>query len=217
MKRINLDINGQKHEFIVDDNRVLLDVLREDLALTGTKQGCDRKGQCGACTVIVNNKTVLSCLTKVISLDGARVITVEGLGTPDNPHLIQEAFVLSGAIQCGFCTPGMIMTTKALLDANVNPTVDEIKKAFRHNLCRCTGYKKIIEAVQLAARFIRGEITPDMVRPKSTDGFIGVSHPRPSAIQASICESGSEARFPMRAFFLLIFRRPKRCPAWPAW
>lgn len=182
MKRINLDINGQKHEFIVDDNRVLLDVLREDLALTGTKQGCDRKGQCGACTVIVNNKTVLSCLTKVISLDGARVITVEGLGTPDNPHLIQEAFVLSGAIQCGFCTPGMIMTTKALLDANVNPTVDEIKKAFRHNLCRCTGYKKIIEAVQLAARFIRGEITPDMVRPKSTDGFIGVSHPRPSAL-----------------------------------
>ena len=110
------------------------------------------------------------------------MITVEGLGTPENPHLIQEAYALSGAIQCGFCTPGMIMATKALLDTNPNPDVEEIKKALRHNLCRCTGYKKIIEAVQLAGRFIRGEITPDDVRPKPTDGFIGVSHPRPSAL-----------------------------------
>ena len=141
------------------------------LALTGVKQACDRKGQCGACTVIVNGKAVLSCLTKVHSLDAARVITVEGLGTPENPHLIQEAYALSGAIQCGFCTPGMIMATKALLDTNPHPDVEEIKKALRHNLCRCTGYKKIIEAVQLAGRFIRGEIAPDDVRPKPTDGF----------------------------------------------
>ena len=182
MKRICLTINGRAYEFVVDHDRVLLDLLRDDLGLTGAKQACDRKGQCGACTVIVNGKAVLSCLTKVHSLDAARVITVEGLGTPENPHLIQEAYALSGAIQCGFCTPGMIMATKALLDTNPHPDVEEIKRALRHNLCRCTGYKKIIEAVQLAARFIRGEITPDDVRPKPTDGFIGVSHPRPSAL-----------------------------------
>ena len=182
MKRVCLAINGLSHEFVVDPDRVLLDLLRDDLGLTGAKQACDRKGQCGACTVIVNEKTVLSCLTKVVSLDGALVITVEGLGTPENPHLIQEAFALSGAIQCGFCTPGMVMATKALLDTNPNPDVEDIKRALRHNLCRCTGYKKIIEAVQLAGRFTRGEITPDEVRPKPADGFIGVSHPRPSAL-----------------------------------
>jgi aldehyde oxidoreductase len=182
MKRVLLRINGRAHEFVVHDDTVLLDLLRDDLGLTGAKQACDRKGQCGACTVIVNGKAVLSCLTKAINLDGAEVITVEGLGTPDNPHLIQKAYALSGAIQCGFCTPGMIMATKALLDTNLYPTVEEVKRALRHNLCRCTGYKKIIEAVQLAARFLRGEITPEDVRPKSTDGFIGVSHPRPSAL-----------------------------------
>ncbi len=132
--------------------------------------------------MIVNGKTALACLTKVASLDGAQVITVEGLGTPENPHLIQEAYALSGAIQCGYCTPGMIMATKALLDEKPNPEVDDIRWALRHNLCRCTGYKKIIEAVQLAGRFVRGEVTPDAVRPKASDGYIGVSHPRPSAL-----------------------------------
>jgi aldehyde oxidoreductase len=182
MKKISLAVNGFRHEFIVEPDYRLIDLLRKDLNLTGTKQGCDRKGQCGACMVIVNKKTAFSCLTKIADLHGADVITVEGLGTPENPHLIQEAFVLSGAIQCGFCTPGMIMATKALLDINTNPTVDDIKRDLRHNLCRCTGYKKIIEAVQLAAKFVRGEITPDMIRPKQTDGVIGVSHPRPSAL-----------------------------------
>ncbi len=182
MRRVNLTINGRKHAFVVDSDAVLLDLLREDLGLTGAKQGCDRKGQCGACTVIVNKRTVLSCLTKVASLDGAEVITVEGLGTPENPHLIQEAFALSGAIQCGYCTPGMIMATKALLEENADPGVDDIKKALRRNLCRCTGYKKIIEAVQLAARFIRGELTPAMVQPKPGDGYVGISHPRPSSL-----------------------------------
>jgi aldehyde oxidoreductase len=182
VKRVCSTINGRIYEFVVDPDRVLLDLLREDLGLTGAKQACDRKGQCGACTVIVNGKAVPSCLIKVASLDAARVITIEGLGTPENPHLIQEAFALSGAIQCGFCTPGMIMATKALLEGNPDPDVAEIKRALRHNLCRCTGYKKIIEAVQLAGRFIRGETTPDAVRPKPTDGFIGVSHPRPSAL-----------------------------------
>jgi aldehyde oxidoreductase len=209
MKRIGLTINGRKGEFIVDNDRVLLDLLRETLGLIGVKQGCDRKGQCGACTVIVNGKAVLSCLTKVASLDGAKVITVEGLGTPDNPHLVQEAFALTGAIQCGFCTPGMVMATKALLEENVNPTVEDIKHALRRNLCRCTGYKKIIEAVQLAARFVRGEATPDMVRPKSTDGFIGVSHPRPSALAKACGTAAFAGDFRLEgALELAVFRSP---------
>ena len=182
MKKINLTINGRPKQVVVDENMVLLDLLRDHLRLTGAKQSCDRKGQCGACTVIVNKKAVLSCLTKVHKLEGATVISVEGLGTPDNPHLIQEAFALAGAIQCGFCTPGMIMATKALLDSNLNPTVEEIKHALRRNICRCTGYVKIIEAVQLAAKFLRKELTPDEIRPKPTDAKMGVSHVRPSAL-----------------------------------
>jgi aldehyde oxidoreductase len=179
LKSLTLKINGIQRRLAVEEDMVLLDLLREELKLTGTKQGCDRKGQCGACTVIVNDKTVLSCLTKVANLDGAEVITVEGLGTPDNPHLIQEAFVLSGAIQCGFCTPGLIMATKVLLDRNPKPTREEIRIALRNHLCRCTGYGKIIEAVELAARFLRGETTPDKVRPDPKGKQIGVSHPRP--------------------------------------
>ncbi|MBW1779653.1 MAG: molybdopterin-dependent oxidoreductase [Deltaproteobacteria bacterium] len=182
MKKVHVTINGISRQFVVDTDKVLLDLLREDLHLTGAKQSCDRKGQCGACTVIVNGKATRSCLTKVADLDGAEVISVEGLGTPDNPHLIQEAYVLSGAVQCGFCIPGMIMATKALLDQNPDPNTDEIKKALARNLCRCTGYVKIIDAVKLAGRFLRGEITPDEVRPDPQGGMIGVSHPRPSAM-----------------------------------
>lgn len=182
LKKIDLKINGCNKQVVVDQNMVLLDLLRDHFHLTGAKQSCDRKGQCGACTVIVNKKAVLSCLTKVEKLDGADVISVEGLGTEENPHFIQEAFVLAGAIQCGFCTPGMIMASKALLDVNPDPTAEEIKHALRRNLCRCTGYTKIIEAVQLAGRFIRKEISPDEIRPKPTDPVMGVSHPRPSAM-----------------------------------
>ena len=165
---------------IVDPDLTLLDLLRDELHLTGAKQSCDKVGQCGACTVIVDGKAVRSCLLKVAKLDGANVITVEGLGTPENPHLIQEAFVLAGAVQCGFCIPGMIMSTKALLDKNPDPSDEEIKKALRHNLCRCTGYVKIIDAVKLAGRFIRGEIKPEDVRPDPNGPKLGVSHPRPS-------------------------------------
>ncbi len=150
MKQIVMKINGKLHQFVVEPDRVLLDLLREDMLLTGAKQSCDRKGQCGACTVIVNGQAVRSCLQKVANLDGAEVITIEGLGTPENPHLIQEAYVLSGAVQCGFCTPGMIMATKALLDRNPNPNVEEIKKALEHNLAAAPDIK-IIEAVQLLA------------------------------------------------------------------
>ena len=155
MHKVTLTINGVKREFMVEPNKVLLDLLREDLNLTGTKQSCDRKGQCGACMVIVDGQAVLSCLKKVIDLEGANVISVEGLGTPDNPHLIQEAFVLAGAVQCGYCIPGMIMASKVLLDKNPNPSVEEIKKALAKNMCRCTGYKKIIDAVILAGQFLR--------------------------------------------------------------
>jgi aldehyde oxidoreductase len=182
MRKVTLRVNGRSQQFIVAANRVLLDLLREDLRLTGTKQSCDRKGQCGACTVIVNGKATRSCLTKVENLDGAEVITVEGLGTPQNPHLIQEAFVLSGAIQCGYCTPGMIMAAKALLDNNPNPTKEQIKQALRRNLCRCTGYVKIFDAVMLAGRFLRGETTPDRVRPTAAKGVLGVSLPRPTSM-----------------------------------
>ena len=129
MTQVSLTINGVAQQVEVNSDIVLLDLLREDLHLTGTKQSCDRQGQCGACTVIVDGKAVRSCLKKVVDLEGAEVISIEGLGTPDNPHLIQEAFVLSGAIQCGFCTPGMIMATKALLEKNADPTLDDIKKA----------------------------------------------------------------------------------------
>jgi aldehyde oxidoreductase len=182
MDKVLMKVNGRPYKFVVEPDRVLLDLLREDLRLTGAKQSCDRKGQCGACTVIVNGKAVRSCLQKVSKLNGADVITIEGLGTPDNPHLIQEAFVLAGAVQCGFCTPGMIMAAKALLDVNPDPDIPAIKKALEHNLCRCTGYAKIIDAVKLAGRFIKGETTPAALRPDPNGPKIGVSHPRPSAM-----------------------------------
>ena len=182
MKKVRICVNGVWHEWIVEAKTVLLDLLREDLRLTGAKQSCDRKGQCGACMVIANGKAVRSCLTRIADLDGAEVITVEGLGTPANPHLIQQAFVLSGAIQCGFCTPGMIMSAKALLDANRDPDEAAIIQALRGNLCRCTGYTKIIEAVQLAGRFLRGEISPDDITPSPDQSGLGTSHPRPSAM-----------------------------------
>ena len=181
-KEITLTINGVQQAVMAEPDKVLIDLLRSDLRLTGTKQSCDRKGQCGACTVIVDGKTIRSCLKKVVDLEGASVITVEGLGTPDNPHLIQEAYVLSGAIQCGFCTPGMIMATKALLDENDSPDDAAIKKAFARNLCRCTGYKKIFDAVHLSARFLKKEITPEAVRAALGHEAVGVSHPRPTSM-----------------------------------
>ena len=182
MKKVSLKVNGIKHTIEVDDQFVLLDLLRDKLSLTGTKQSCDKKGQCGACTVLVNAKALRSCLVKVADLDGAEVISIEGLGTPENPHLIQEAFALVGAVQCGFCTPGMIMSTKALLEKDPDPGTDQIKKALRGNLCRCTGYKKIVDAVKLSGRFLRGETSPDQIRPDPAAGLIGVSHPRPHAL-----------------------------------
>ncbi len=145
-KIINLTINDQAYEIAVEPNKTLADMLRYDLDLTGTKKGCDT-GDCGACTVILNGDAVNSCLVLAVQTDGAVVETIEGLADDKGLHPIQEAFVENGAIQCGFCSPGMIMSTKNLLDKNPNPTEQEIRKGISGNLCRCTGYQKIFEAI----------------------------------------------------------------------
>ncbi len=181
-KKVSLVINGVKRQVEATPDIVLIELLRDNLHLIGTKQSCDRKGQCGACTVIVDGKATRSCLKKVVDLEGSEVTTIEGLGTPEKPHPIQEAFVLTGAIQCGYCTPGMIMATKALLDHKPNPSLADVKKALARNLCRCTGYKKIIDAVNLAGKFVRGETTPAKVRAALPKKMIGVSHPRPNSL-----------------------------------
>ena len=179
MNKVRLTVNDRPVQVVAHDkDSVLLDLVRDDLGLTGTKQSCDRNGQCGTCMVLVDGKAVLSCITKVASLEGARVTTIEGLGTPDHPNLVQQAFVLAGAVQCGFCIPGMIVTAKELLASNPDPTRDEVKRALRRNLCRCTGYVKIIDAVQLAGRFLRGELSPADLTPAPDAPQIGTSFPR---------------------------------------
>lgn len=151
--RINIKINGVMRTFDVDLAKSLLDLLREAGYLS-VKEGC-REGECGACTIILNNRIVNSCMLLAVQADGAEITTVEGLGTPDNPHPIQEAFVEAGGVQCGFCIPGKILATKYLLDKNPSPTDEEILQALSGNLCRCTGYIKQIDAVKLAAKKIR--------------------------------------------------------------
>jgi aerobic carbon-monoxide dehydrogenase small subunit len=152
---IQLTINGQPVEAAVEPNRTLLQFLREDLGLTGTKHGCGL-GDCGACTVILDGQPVNSCLVLAIQANGKEVLTIEGLAENGKLHPIQQAFVDKGAIQCGFCTPGMILSAKALLDANPKPTEQEIRMAISGNLCRCTGYQKIVEAIGEAAKIIQG-------------------------------------------------------------
>jgi carbon-monoxide dehydrogenase small subunit len=149
--RIQITVNEEEHDLLVHPNRTLLDFLRYDLGLTGTKEGCD-EGDCGACTVIVNGKVMTSCLVLAVEVAGAAITTIEGLHQGDELHPIQQAFVDSGAVQCGFCTPGMILTTKALLDEIPDPSEDEIKHYLEGNLCRCTGYTKILDAVNMAIK-----------------------------------------------------------------
>lgn len=148
---ISLTVNNKPYKLSVPTNITLLDVLREKLKLTGTKEGCG-KGECGACTVIFNGRSANSCLILAPQADGAEVMTIEGLGTLENMHPIQEAFVEEGAIQCGFCTPGMEMSSFYLLTKNPNPTEDEIREGISGNLCRCTGYMKIIKAIEKASQ-----------------------------------------------------------------
>lgn len=154
-QEIELKVNGDKVRVAVDTHRTLLEVLRETLGLTGTKEMCN-KGDCGGCTVLIDGKPVLSCLTLAIETQGKEILTIEGLSKGFELHPIQQAFVDSSAIQCGYCTPGFIMAAKALLDKNPNPTEAEIKEAISNNICRCTGYVTILEAVQNAVKTIGG-------------------------------------------------------------
>ncbi len=148
MKRmINMTINNQSYDVAVQPNRTLADLIRYDLGLTGTKKGCDT-GDCGACTVILDGNTVNSCLVLAVQADGSVIETIEGLSTDEGMHPLQQAFVEKGAIQCGYCTPGMILSAKNLLDKNPNPTEQEIREGLSGNLCRCTGYQKIFEAIE---------------------------------------------------------------------
>lgn len=155
MKEIRLNVNGTDYDIAVRPHATLLEVLREDLGLIGTKEGCG-EGECGACTVIIEGKAANSCIVLALEADGKEVTTIEGLADGGKLHPIQEAFVEIGGLQCGFCTPGMILSTKVLLDANPNPTDEEIKKGLEGNFCRCTGYTKIIESVKVAAQKVRG-------------------------------------------------------------
>jgi len=148
---IRLYVNGEEHEILAETNRTLLDVLRENLGLTGTKRGCDL-GTCGACTVLINGKPHLSCLTLAVDVQGKEILTIEGLGQDRKLHPLQKAFVENGAVQCGFCTPGMILTAKAFLDEHPSPAEEDVKKAISGNFCRCTGYVKIVEAILAAAK-----------------------------------------------------------------
>jgi carbon-monoxide dehydrogenase small subunit len=150
---IRLTVNGREHRLVLPPNTTLLTALR-DLGYTDVKSGCE-SGECGACAVLLNGKAVNSCLVLAQQADGAEVVTDGGLGTMKNPHPIQEAFADAGAVQCGFCTPGMIVSTKALLDRNPDPTDAEIREALSGNLCRCTGYGQIVAGVRLAAERLR--------------------------------------------------------------
>lgn len=155
---ITVHLNHEPRTFDVDPHETLLHLLREKARLTGTKCGCDL-GECGACTVILDGRAVNSCCVLAEQVNGRRVETIEGLGTPASPHPLQQAFMDTGAIQCGFCTPGMILSAAALLNQNPTPGKADIQKALSGNLCRCTGYAKIIEAVELAAARMREERT----------------------------------------------------------
>lgn len=148
---IQCTINGEKLELEVSPWDSALDLLRDELNLTGTKEGCGI-GECGACTIIVDGKTVNACLVLAPQLDGCEVVTIEGVGDRDSLHPIQEAFLVHGAVQCGFCTPGMVLSAKALLDSNPQPNRDDILEALEGNLCRCTGYEQIVEAVEDVVR-----------------------------------------------------------------
>ena len=154
MTDCRLTINGKDYNVQVEEKWTLLYVLREVLGLTGTKEGCGTS-DCGACKVLVDGKAMNSCTLLVLKTTGKNITTIEGIGSSDKPHPIQEAFIEAGAVQCGFCTPGMIISTKALLDVNSNPTEAEIREGLSKNLCRCTGYVKIVDAVNIAAAKIK--------------------------------------------------------------
>ena len=150
-ERLHVRVNGESHEIVAPVNKTLLEILREDLGLTGTKHGCEL-GECGTCTVLIDGDPMLSCLVLPVEVQGHEILTIEGLAEGGRPHELQVAFAELGAAQCGYCTPGMMMSSKALLDSNSHPTTEEIKEYLAGNLCRCTGYLQILEAVDSAAK-----------------------------------------------------------------
>lgn len=150
MEPLKLQVNGVARNVFAAPQRTLLETLREDLGLTGTKHGCEL-GECGACTVLVDGLPVLSCLVMTVAADGAEITTIEGLGTPGRPDPLQQAFADNGAAQCGYCTPAMVLTAKALLDRNPRPEREEIEEAIAGNICRCTGYLPIVRAIASAS------------------------------------------------------------------
>ena len=152
--QVKIQVNGEWKTAAVEPQMTLLELLRETWGLTGAKRGCD-EGDCGACTVLLDGRPVNACLVLAVRVNGREVTTVEGLGDEEHPHPLQTAFVQHGALQCGFCGPGMLLSAKALLDANPLPTEAEIRQALSGNICRCTGYSKIIEAVQSASRAMK--------------------------------------------------------------
>ncbi len=155
-KLVKLTINWEKHDFLISPEKTLLEVLRNDLGLTGTKHACGT-GECGACTVLLDGKPVLSCLTLAADLEGSSILTIEGLSQEKKSRSIQESFVEEGAIQCGYCTPGFVLMTQALLDEKPKPTEDEVRNYIRGNICRCTGYTKIVKAILKAADKMGGK------------------------------------------------------------
>ncbi|MBU1626864.1 (2Fe-2S)-binding protein [bacterium] len=153
-KKINLKVNDIDYELLVDDNRLLVDVIREDLELTGTKKGCGI-GDCGVCTVLLDGIPTFSCLVLALQASGSEITTIEGIADGNKLHPIQQAFIDHGAIQCGFCTPGMVLSSLALLKKNPDPDIRDVRIALSGNLCRCTGYQKIFDAVLAAASTMR--------------------------------------------------------------
>jgi len=155
MINLNINVNNKDFEISIEEDKRLIDLLRDDLKLTGVKEGCS-EGECGACSVILDGKLVNSCLIMAFQINNSKILTIEGLGQGDDLNYIQKAFIEVGAVQCGYCTPGMILAAKAILDANQNPSRDEIREGISGNLCRCTGYEKIVDAVELAGRYLNG-------------------------------------------------------------
>jgi carbon-monoxide dehydrogenase small subunit len=153
-KQIQLQINGEFYDLLVEPRHTLLRVLREDLGITGTKKGCET-GDCGACTVLLNGQPVNACLVLAVEANGKEITTIEGLAKGNELHPLQEAFIEYGAVQCGFCTPGMILVAKALLEEKPDPSETDVKRAISGNICRCTGYVRIIKAIMAVAKSVR--------------------------------------------------------------
>lgn len=153
MISISLTINEKSYNVSVNESLRLIDLLRDELGLIGTKEGCG-EGECGACTVIMDGETVNSCMVMAFQADGSEIVTIEGLERENGLHPVQKAYIDAGAVQCGFCIPGMVLSTKALLDKNTNPTEEEIREGLSGNLCRCTGYNKMLDATKKAIKYI---------------------------------------------------------------